>query len=98
MPSGHINEPQTLVQEREMKLRFERDVVRGDVPPYHLVPERLEETHKDFIGYNRVITHQNIAVAMFDTLSKRNIPEACASFRPLYIKYIKENSLNNILS
>ena len=32
-----------------MKLRFERDVVRGDVPPYHLVPERLEETHKDFI-------------------------------------------------
>ena len=49
MPSGHINEPQTLVQEREMKIRFERDVVRGDVPPYHLVPERLEETHKDFI-------------------------------------------------
>ena len=51
----------------------------------------IKETHKDFIAYNRVITHQNIAVAMFDTLSKRNIPEACASFRPLYIKHVNEN-------
>ena len=49
MPAGHINEPQSLVQEKEMKLRFEKDVVRGDVPPYYLVPERQEETHKDFI-------------------------------------------------
>ena len=51
----------------------------------------IKETHKDFIAYNRVITHQNIAVAMFDTLSKRNKPEACASFRPLYIKHVNEN-------
>ena len=51
----------------------------------------IKETHKDFKAYNSVITYQNIAVAMFDTLSKRNIPEACASFRPLYIKHVNEN-------
>ena len=51
----------------------------------------IKETHKDFKAYNRVITYQNIAVAMFDTLSKKNIPEACASFTPLYIKHVNEN-------
>ena len=49
MAGGKINEPTTSTQVQITRDRFERDVVRGDVPPYYLVPERIEGEHKDFI-------------------------------------------------
>lgn len=51
----------------------------------------IKETHKDFKLFNQIITYKNIEIAILNTLCKKNIPDACVSFTPLYINYIIEN-------
>ena len=46
MAGGLQNEPTTSSQISMARERFERDVVRGNVPPYYLVPERIKEGYK----------------------------------------------------
>jgi len=53
MAGGLQNEPTTSAQVIVTRQRFERDVVRGDVPPYYLIPEKQEETYKWYdLPYN----------------------------------------------
>ena len=49
MAGGLQNEPTPSSQISMARERFERDVVRGNVPPYYLVPERIKEGYKVFI-------------------------------------------------
>ena len=49
MSGGKLNEPTTSTQVQLTRDRFERDVVRGDTPPYYLIPENVEGDYKDFI-------------------------------------------------
>ena len=46
MAGGLQNEPTTSSQISMARERFERDVVRGNVPPYYLVPEIIKEGYK----------------------------------------------------
>ena len=51
------NQPTTSKQTKATRERFERDIIRGDKPPYYLVPEVYEKntgmSYKNFdLPYN----------------------------------------------
>ena len=51
------NQPTTSKQAKATRERFERDIIRGDRPPYYLVPEVYEKntgmSYKNFdLPYN----------------------------------------------
>ena len=51
------NQPTTSKQTKVTRERFERDIIRGDKPPYYLVPEIYEKntgmSYKNFdLPYN----------------------------------------------
>ena len=45
MPGGKQNEPTTASRVLATRVNFERDIQKGDRPPWYLMPERYEARH-----------------------------------------------------